>query len=228
MPVALSLKIAMAVRAQDCLHSWPAGGPPADPLTKRFTDLAFRAQALLQLQEREELASKALTRSRRVLRRQILGEPLRRVFRIVRAVAISNPGLLRDVREPAYGRTEGSFRASVEAIVRSAESHWERFLQHGMQPEHLEELHARVREYDQAVGDTSTTPPTAADTGVALRAVTRELLRYLKKLDNIALRRLRGRPDLMRAWSEARRIAWQPRGDSPIVVGPPAHVMPAA
>ncbi len=208
MTTVLRLKLAMLIRLLDFLRAHPFGDEPATQVVARFNEAVARFQALLARQRDGEVTRRAEVSRHRSLRRQLTRVHLRHLAGIVTSLEGEHPQVAAVIGQPVSGMSGQQFLATAQSIAAMVEANRELLRASGMAESTPAELTALLEEYARAVSEANAARRAHTGARAELRALNREVMPIVRRLEGLVAYHFRAQPDLLGAWKSARNIAW--------------------
>jgi hypothetical protein len=175
---------------------------------QRMGERLARADALVLQAEAAEREADALVARKDELRRVIGEDYLVHLMRIARVSLPEDPELRRRFRMPKSGANQQKFVATTRAILAEAASRKELFIAEGMAESFVEDLEALIGQYIQAVDQKTLGSARKVGAGAELKAITKELMALVRRVDGINRKRWQQNPELLAAWVSAKDVSW--------------------
>jgi hypothetical protein len=184
---------------------------------KQLGDRLNRAESLLQQQEEGEASVAASVATKDDLRGTIQDGHVAHIVRIARASLPADPELLNRFRAIPQKASWQRFVAAVRAILAEAASRKELFITEGMPETFVEDLEKLLDQYVQAIDQKTLATARRVGAVADLKAVTKEVVRLVRRLDGINQKRWQESPEMLAAWLSAKDVGY-PRKPSAAAV----------
>lgn len=196
----------MAERVREFLRAQPLTDATAMAFVARFEEQAKRALALAVQQSNGEVASRAATARRSVLRRALRSTLLRHLTHVGALAATGSPELAGKFRLPAEARSRQALLAAARGLADEAAAHKEVLAKHGMTEELLAELQEAVTQYEAIAEEGTRAQRDRVGAVSEVLAVTTEIRRAVRVLDGLIRHRFRDNGEVLAAWGSAKEV----------------------
>ena len=227
----VSGKLEMAARVRQFCRAHPSDDPSYATAFGRFEDRLTRADAIVARQYNGRVSAKAARARRMELRRSVQFHLLRYLISVGGIAGRSNAELAERFRLPDTRANNRAFLTAVRAMVTLAEAHKDALVAEGMSPGLLEELGAKLAEFETVSDAARTARLDHIGARADLDEVAMDLVEAVRVLDGIYRWRYGGKnPELLVEWNAAKRVPGQGVRSEPIpeVPVPKVEVPPSS
>ena len=206
-------KLEMAARVREFVRTHSATESSYAPALTRLEERLTRAEAIAARQHTGRTVAKGARDRRKELRHILHFQLLRYLTAVGSVAATSRADLAARFKLPHGNATNSSFVTSVKALIAVAEEQKELLVQEGMDAALLEDLKARVSEFEATLQTVLAARRDHIGARADLEVITAELLRVVKVLDGITRYRFGMNPEKMAEWKAVRQVLGvSPRG----------------
>jgi len=199
-------KLEMAARVREFVRTHSATESSYAPALTRLEEHLTRAEAIAARQHTGRTVAKGARDRRKELRHILHFQLLRYLTAVGSVAATSRADLAARFKLPHGNATNSAFVTSVKALIAVAEEQKELLVQEGMDAALLEDLKARVSEFEAALQTVLTARRDHIGARADLEVITAELLKVVKVLDGITRYRFGMNPEKMAEWKAVRQV----------------------
>ncbi|MFL5472547.1 MAG: hypothetical protein ACJ8AM_09335 [Gemmatimonadales bacterium] len=201
-------KLDMAGRVRDFCRTHPdQNNPGYTAAVQRLEERVVRAEALAQ----QEISGRQSVSGAVINKEQLRLE----VHKAIALLAGLAEPAAREERELAVGIIRPDVNGSHQAFLTrsrvaaaTASSHQELLVRYGLPEKFLEELDAKLNEYEQALNQQHAGRAAHVGARAELEAVTSDVMLIVRQVDALNRFRYRSDPESLAAWKSARDVAW--------------------
>lgn len=201
-------KLAMASRVRDFCRAHTSTSEGYVQAVAKLEERLARAEALAAQQDTGYLTKRASTKAKRELRRVIRENHLRHLVRIARGSGSEDPELPKRFQLPLLSTNGPTFLAQARAMATQAFTYRELFVRDGMPATFHDDLNKILGDYEAAVNGQFQGAALHIGARADMRAIAKELLQLVKRLDGIVLKLWESDPESKAAWQAARDVSW--------------------
>ena len=222
----IRLKLDMSARVAEFCDGHPDDSAPVVAAVSRIKELLARADALARQQRAGQIAVRASTTSKALLRRAIRAD-LVDLLRFAHTAALRQPEVPIRLQLPAQSVSHEKFLTTARVAVAEATANKEVLLTYGMPEAMLDGITRALEQYEGTVSRKFQGITSHVGASAELDTVTDELMELVHQLDAVNRRRFLNDPELRAAWASARNVAW-PNPEVPATTPVAGSIQPAA
>lgn len=221
----LRKRLERAERVRDFLRAHLTAGVLEREAVAHFEALLERVHVLAVRQRHGVATTRAATRQRMAVRRQLQLKVLRYLSVIVGLAATSQVPL-EAFRLPRTSLNSMAFVTMARSMLQMATAHRDMLVSRGLPEELLAEVARGIEEFEQTLAATHAGRGEHVGASADLRTVLAEVSEQVKVLDSIVRYRFGDNVELIGAWASARSVFGPPQSSHPDET--PEQVKPAA
>lgn len=194
----------MFVRVRDFGMAHHALFPESSIGGQAFAAVA-RAAAEVEKQTTDKVLAAAEGRREKAAARRALRDHMKTIAHTARGVARTLPGAGLTFAMPKR-RSDASLLERARAFIREGEARHDRFVQHGLAPTFVTDLHSLVDTFERAAEVRRQGRRALAGAQAALTSALTAGTDAVRSLDVVVINTFRGDPGALAAWRVARRL----------------------
>jgi hypothetical protein len=204
-------KLAMAASVRTFSRAHPSADTSYTLVLDRLDGTILRIEELAKQQEGGYASKHSASVRRSDLRRRLQTGLLRYLVNTAEDVGSVVPAVGELFRIPSSSATHAAFRAQAGHMLDQARANQEILVKHGMSATLLEELDAALEEFDASLADADDGRQSHVAARAEMKALSDEIMRLVGMLDGFNRYRFHRDPELIVAWTSARRVMSGPQ-----------------